>query len=247
MDTIPNEILQEILILVTMDIKVDYLIDLMTVNKLWHETLDTFMFYIYATSHIYGFGSSNMYIRSNNSDKKLAWNNIPDYLVIYMKNYPDEKLCNTYYLNRKERHYMFADTIVNIADELNIDITKMKFFCNTGWGSRTDKIICVVDFYTKYDLLSNKEILDKLEYIKTNTNLIKLVNLFFGLIKLANNGYFGQIDQNIYSKNEKVYHYFEKLYNYIKNPNNKQAIDVVINEVSHDNSYNEIARDNGFI
>ena len=151
METIPNEILKDILMFVTTDIKVDYLIDLMIVNSLWNDMLNTFMFYIYYSSS-WGCDRSAIVIRSNNLDGKLSWKHKSDYITFYMKNYPNKQLKNGVYLHRKERLYAFEKDIINIAKKINTDISKMKFYYRT---EQYDE--CSIHLFTKYDLILDKQ------------------------------------------------------------------------------------------
>lgn len=207
METIPNEILKEILIFVTTDIKVDFLIELMTVNNLWNEMLNTFMFYIYY-SDSWGCCRSAIVIRSNNLDGKLSWKRISNYIIIYMKNYSNDELRNAVYLHRKEQHYAFKKDIMRFAKETNTDISKMKFYYNV------ELYECFVDFYTKYDLVCDRQIFKKVKKQINYDSINLYVHYFFKLFEFYGHYELGRIDCNNYR--EEHCQYFEKFYDNIK-------------------------------
>lgn len=207
METIPNEILKDILMFVTTDIKVDYLIDLMIVNSLWNDMLNTFMFYIYYSSS-WGCDRSAIVIRSNNLDGKLSWKHKSDYITFYMKNYLNDQLRNAVYLHRTEEHYAFKKDIMRFAKETNTDISKMKFYYDI------ELYECIVNFYTKYDLVHERQMFNKINK-QINFNSINLyVYYFFKLFEFYGLYELGQLDYSIYR--EEHHQYFEKFYDHIK-------------------------------
>lgn len=143
METIPIELLTDILILITTDITIDYLIDLLTVNKLWYEIINTFVLQVYEDLNVH----TNKLIVCSNSENDLIWGD--NYLLIYMKNYSDTSLKNSIYVCRYIDTYIPISNVVkwNMTYERVKDINR---FIDRTYNPLINKEKMPVRFQTKH-------------------------------------------------------------------------------------------------
>jgi hypothetical protein len=230
-DLIPNEILLEIFNTIIIEIPVDYLIDLCTVNNRWYELINTMKLYMYS--------SDGNYIISSNRKHRLLY-----YRAIYMKNHININLRNHIYFHRVEIHKINRNEFDNYIKCYNHDISFRdlhEFVTHSTLNHNVYNIIV----HTKYkldDIEKYKIRFNSLKYIgnKLNYKSLKLLELVsadlitvYGSVSLDSSGttdlnsysnplYIfypkGELDEYFYDK--KLYDFWDPVFNHIKSAPN---------------------------
>ena len=240
-DKLPNEMFHKIIKLITIDITVDYLNDLCTINKRWCDMINTLKLYMYKWYDI-NQHKDIILIRPNNKIKgKISYQKLQNYCTVYMKNHTNDNLRGQVYFYRREGHDINRKELDDIAEQYKYDNWVVKSFTEARYhGYITFSSYAhsnyTVTFFTKYKINIEKYRwrFDSLRYVKGKLNyhslkLLELVfndlvmvygnigNIISGTSELGSfhNPYFpkGKLNKNAYGKD---YNFFNALFNHIK-------------------------------